>query len=271
MKARSRAPNTSPLPTDGSGRQNVTLMVQVPASFDPKKPCIITRHGIRLARCVRRHQRRADGASSAARWPIPTKQGTGGHARPGQRHAPLIDGTRTASAAGQERSLQRMAVGQRAWRPSTWIRPTACLKARPPPGQNAEKDWGQSTCGRSVRLLRAQRAFWRADTASACARSSRPTPSPLRPPTAVAQLIAAGSRTARPHQRRRVSGARAGTASRSVPASRLPGRQHRTVCGGQAAAGFHHQANLYQPCAAGAVGRGQALRRGLAAGFYATI
>ena len=27
---------------DGSGRQNVTLMVQVPASFDPKKPCVIT-------------------------------------------------------------------------------------------------------------------------------------------------------------------------------------------------------------------------------------
>lgn len=27
---------------DGTGRQNVTLMVQVPDSFDPKKPCIVT-------------------------------------------------------------------------------------------------------------------------------------------------------------------------------------------------------------------------------------
>ena len=27
---------------DGSGRRNVTLMVQVPAHFDPKKPCIVT-------------------------------------------------------------------------------------------------------------------------------------------------------------------------------------------------------------------------------------
>ena len=27
---------------DGSGRQNVTLMVQIPASFDPKKACIVT-------------------------------------------------------------------------------------------------------------------------------------------------------------------------------------------------------------------------------------
>ncbi|NUN62298.1 MAG: D-(-)-3-hydroxybutyrate oligomer hydrolase, partial [Burkholderiaceae bacterium] len=27
---------------DGSGRQNVTLMVQVPASFNPAKPCVIT-------------------------------------------------------------------------------------------------------------------------------------------------------------------------------------------------------------------------------------
>ena len=27
---------------DGTGRKNVTLMVQVPASFDPKKPCMIT-------------------------------------------------------------------------------------------------------------------------------------------------------------------------------------------------------------------------------------
>ncbi|WP_279610859.1 3-hydroxybutyrate oligomer hydrolase family protein, partial [Burkholderia gladioli] len=27
---------------DGSGRKNVTLLVQVPASFDPKQPCIVT-------------------------------------------------------------------------------------------------------------------------------------------------------------------------------------------------------------------------------------
>lgn len=27
---------------DGSGRKNVTLMVQIPASFDPAKPCIVT-------------------------------------------------------------------------------------------------------------------------------------------------------------------------------------------------------------------------------------
>jgi hydroxybutyrate-dimer hydrolase len=27
---------------DGSGRKNVTLMVQVPASFDPRHPCIVT-------------------------------------------------------------------------------------------------------------------------------------------------------------------------------------------------------------------------------------
>ena len=27
---------------DGSARQNVTLMAQVPASFDPQNPCIIT-------------------------------------------------------------------------------------------------------------------------------------------------------------------------------------------------------------------------------------
>jgi hydroxybutyrate-dimer hydrolase len=27
---------------DGSGRKNVTLMVQIPASFDPGHPCIVT-------------------------------------------------------------------------------------------------------------------------------------------------------------------------------------------------------------------------------------
>ena len=27
---------------DGSGRKNVTLMVQIPASFDPRRPCIVT-------------------------------------------------------------------------------------------------------------------------------------------------------------------------------------------------------------------------------------
>jgi hydroxybutyrate-dimer hydrolase len=61
---------------DGSGRQNVTLMVQIPSTFSTANPCIVTAtssgsRGVYAARSARR----GNGASStAAPSPIPTRE-----------------------------------------------------------------------------------------------------------------------------------------------------------------------------------------------------
>jgi hydroxybutyrate-dimer hydrolase len=70
------------LADDGSGRKNVTLMVQVPASFNKAAACIVTgtssgsRGVLRRARaaCMARSDRPGNGGSSAAaRWPTRTR------------------------------------------------------------------------------------------------------------------------------------------------------------------------------------------------------
>jgi hydroxybutyrate-dimer hydrolase len=43
---------------DGNGKQNVTLMVQLPASFNPANPCVITATVVGLARRLRWHLHR---------------------------------------------------------------------------------------------------------------------------------------------------------------------------------------------------------------------
>ena len=84
---------------DGSGRQNVTLMVQVPASFDAKKPCVIT--------ATASGSRGVYGAISTGEWGLKrgcavaySDKGTGAAPHDLENDTvPLIDGTRTSAAA----------------------------------------------------------------------------------------------------------------------------------------------------------------------------
>jgi hydroxybutyrate-dimer hydrolase len=58
---------------DGTGRKNVTLMVQVPASFDPGRPASSPPRLRDRAACTAPSPRANGGSSAAARWPIPTR------------------------------------------------------------------------------------------------------------------------------------------------------------------------------------------------------
>ena len=83
---------------DGSGRQNVTLMAQVPASFDPQNPCIIT--------ATSSGSRGVYGAISTGEWGLKrgcavayTDKGTGGAPHDLQNDTvPMADGTRKQAA-----------------------------------------------------------------------------------------------------------------------------------------------------------------------------
>ena len=130
---------------DGSGRQNVTLMVQVPASFDPKNPCIQT--------ATSSGSRGVYGAISTAEWGLKrgcavayTDKGTGGAPHDLQNDTvPLIDGTRTsATAAGKAAAFNAglSAAELAAFNAAT---PNRFAFKHAHSGQNPEKDWGRHT------------------------------------------------------------------------------------------------------------------------------
>lgn len=133
------------LADDGTGRRNVGLMVQVPASFNPAKPCIIT--------ATASGSRGIYGGISTGEWGLKrgcavayTDKGTGAAPHDLQNDTvPLIDGTRTsASAAGKAAAFNAgLSDGERAAFNAATPNRFAFKHAHS--GQNPEKDWGQST------------------------------------------------------------------------------------------------------------------------------
>jgi len=141
---------------DGSGRRNVTLMVQLPASFDPKKPCIIT--------ATASGSRGIYGAISTGEWGLKrgcavayTDKGTGGAPHDLMADTvPLIDGTRApASVAAADKSAafdaglsdtDRVAFNA--------AKPYRFAFKHAHSGRNPEKDWGRFT------LQAIEFAFW---------------------------------------------------------------------------------------------------------------
>ena len=130
---------------DGTGRQNVTLMVQVPASFDPKKPCVIT--------ATASGSRGVYGGISTGEWGLKrgcavaySDKGTGGAPHDLQNDTvPLIDGTRTtATAAGKEAAFNAGLSPSElaAFNAAT---PNRFAFKHAHSGQNPEKDWGKTT------------------------------------------------------------------------------------------------------------------------------
>ncbi len=130
---------------DGSGRQNVTLMVQVPASFNPKKPCIIT--------ATASGSRGVYGGISTGEWGLKrgcavaySDKGTGG--APHDLHndtVPLIDGTRTGAAAAGKSAAFNAGLTASELAAFNADTPNRFAFKHAHSGQNAEKDWGQST------------------------------------------------------------------------------------------------------------------------------
>ena len=146
-RARSPAPSTSPIADDGSGHRNVTLMVQIPATLNRDRPCIVT--------ATSSGSRGVYGAiGTAGEWGLKrgcavayTDKGTGTgvhdlateHGQPAERrcaptrHAAGADSNFTAALTAPERGVQLAAFPNR----------VAFKHAHSQ--QNPEKDWGSDT------------------------------------------------------------------------------------------------------------------------------
>lgn len=130
---------------DGTGRKNVTLMVQVPASFDPKKPCMIT--------ATASGSRGVYGGITTGEWGLKrgcavaySDKGTGGAPHDLQNDTvPLIDGTRTtAAAAGRSAAFNAGLTASQLGAFNT-ATPNRFAFKHAHSGQNSEKDWGATT------------------------------------------------------------------------------------------------------------------------------
>ncbi len=130
---------------DGSGRENVTLMVQVPDAFDVRNPCIqsVTSSG----------SRGIYGAISAAEWGLKrgcavayTDKGTGASPHDlGPDTVALIDGIRTTQALAGNNAFFRAnltAAEQSIFNAAT---PNRLAFKHAHSQRNPEKDWGKFT------------------------------------------------------------------------------------------------------------------------------
>ena len=130
---------------DGSAQKNVTLMVQLPDSFDPAHPCIVT--------ATSSGSRGVYGAMSTGEWGLKkgcavayTDKGTSGAPHDLQNDTvPLIDGTRTsAGAAGSTAAFRAsLSAGELAAFNTATSNRFAFKHAHSQ--QNPEKDWGRTT------------------------------------------------------------------------------------------------------------------------------
>ena len=130
---------------DGSGQRNVTLMVQVPGSFDPAKPCIIT--------ATSSGSRGVYGAISTGEWGLKrgcavayTDKGThsAGHDLMSDT-VPLIDGTRATSAAAGSKAAFRANLTSTELAAFNSATPNRLAFKHAHSQRNPEKDWGLFT------------------------------------------------------------------------------------------------------------------------------
>ena len=234
--------------------QNVVLLVQVPASFDPASAVHRHRHLVGLARRVRRDQHRRMGAEARLRRGLHRQGHRQRAARPDERHR----------AADRRHAHHRRAA------------PATCAQFRAPVGdaeraafnaatpnrfafkhahsqRNPEKDWGRFT------LQAVEFAFWALNDRFGIALPHRPALRTIRP------RQHAGHRVE--HLQRRRRGDRRGRAGRerlidgvavSEPAVELPARRgiairrgaRAAADGRQAAVRLHHLRQPVPDCAA---------------------
>jgi hydroxybutyrate-dimer hydrolase len=130
---------------DGSGRQNVALMVQVPSTFDVDKPCILT--------ATSSGSRGVYGALSAGEWGLKrgcavayTDKGTGAAPHDLQNDTvPLIDGTRADATTAGNAAAFKAALSSAERNAFNAETPNRFAFKHAHSQQNPEKDWGRFT------------------------------------------------------------------------------------------------------------------------------
>jgi hydroxybutyrate-dimer hydrolase len=139
---------------DGSGRQNVTLMVQIPDSFSPDNPCIVT--------ATSSGSRGIYGGISTGEWGLKrgcavayTDKGTGAAPHDlANDTVPLIDGTRTTSTAAGSNAQFRANLTAAELAALNAATPNRFAFKHAHSQRNPEKDWGTFT------LQAVEFAFW---------------------------------------------------------------------------------------------------------------
>ena len=139
---------------DGSSRQRVTMVVQIPSNFNPAQPCIVA--------AAAPGSRGVYGAISTAEWGL--KQGCavalndkGTGAAPHDLRndtVPLIDGRRAAAASAAASSQFDAGLTAAELGAFNALTPDRYAFKHAHSGQNPEKDWGRYT------LQSVQFAFW---------------------------------------------------------------------------------------------------------------
>jgi hydroxybutyrate-dimer hydrolase len=130
---------------DGSGRRNVTLMVQLPQGFDPANPCIVTG--------TSSGSRGVYGAISTGEWGLKkgcavayTDKGTGSAAHDLMTDTvPLIDGTRAAAATAGSAAQWRAPLTATELATFNAAAPNRLAFKHAHSQRNPEKDWGLFT------------------------------------------------------------------------------------------------------------------------------
>lgn len=130
---------------DGSGRQNVTMLVQVPNSFDPKNPCIVSATSSGSSGVF--------GAISTGEWGLKkgcavayTDKGTGTAPHDVMNDTvPLIDGTRAKAVDAGSSAQFRANLSSAEAAIFNSATPNRFAFKHAHSEQNAEKDWGKFT------------------------------------------------------------------------------------------------------------------------------
>jgi len=130
---------------DGSGARNVTLLVQVPASFNPGAPCIVT--------ATSSGSRGVYGAISTGEWGLKrgcavayTDKGTGSAPHDLQNDTvALIDGTRSSAATAGTRAHFSAGLSSTDLATFNAATPNRFAFKHAHSGRNPEKDWGLFT------------------------------------------------------------------------------------------------------------------------------
>ncbi|MCM5680683.1 D-(-)-3-hydroxybutyrate oligomer hydrolase [Schlegelella sp. S2-27] len=130
---------------DGTGRENVTLMVQLPASFDPEHPCIVT--------ATSSGSRGIYGAISTGEWGLKrgcavayTDKGTGGAPHDlAADTVPLIDGTRASAADAGDDAAFNAGLSDAELAAFNTATPNRLAFKHAHSQRNPEKDWGRYT------------------------------------------------------------------------------------------------------------------------------
>ncbi|QXL85395.1 D-(-)-3-hydroxybutyrate oligomer hydrolase [Comamonas sp. NLF-1-9] len=255
---------------DGSGRQNVTLMVQVPDSFDPAKPCIIT--------ATASGSRGVYGAITTGEWGLKkgcavaySDKGTGAAPHDLENDTvPLIDGTRTTAAAAGKNAAFNAGLSAADLAAFNAATPKRYAFKHAHSQQNPEKDWGRST------LRAVEFAYWVLNERYGKVQDGKrlKTFTPANTIT-IASSISNGGGAAIAAAELDTQGLISGVAV-SEPAIEMPANAGVTVqrgattiaVTGKNLVDFTTVANLYQACAALAPSQASApFAAGFAAGF----